>query len=98
MTKQNNVITELLMLSAGLAPVDVDNGLDPLDCIRKMLDTLPEKDRRLAVRKFRKQWRKAYRQDNVEYDRGKEPSSGEMRRRVWMVWQMFTENQKIFND
>jgi hypothetical protein len=98
MSKENSMITELLMLNAGLAPVDVDNGCDPLETIKKMMDSLPEEDRRIAARKFRKQWRKAYRQDDIKIEQGKEPSSGEMRRRVWMVWQMFSENQNIFND
>ena len=98
MAKQANMITELLMLSAGLAPVDVDNGEDPIARIKKMMSMLSESDRRIAARKFRKQWRKAYRRDGIDIEQGRKPTSSEMRRRVWMVWQMFADDQKTSND
>tara|TARA_A100001011_G_scaffold213974_1_gene222015 strand:+ start:224 stop:520 length:297 start_codon:yes stop_codon:yes gene_type:complete len=98
MAKQANMITELLMLNAGLAPVDVDNGEDPIACIKKMMSMLSEADRRVAARKFRKQWRKAYRRDGIDIEQGQKPSSSEMRRRIWLVWQMFTDDQKTSSD
>ena len=95
MAKQANMITELLMLSAGLAPVDVDTGEDPIARIKKMMSMLSESDRRIAARKL---WRKAYRRDGIDIEQGRKPTSSEMRRRVWMVWQMFADDQKTSND
>ena len=99
MKNRNTTIVELMMLSAGIAPVDVtDYRSDPLTVANKMLSSLSPEDRRVAVRKFRKQWKKAYKQCGIEYDTGKEPTRSEMRRRVWMVWQMFAEDQKVQLD
>ena len=99
MGKRDSTLVELMMLNAGIAPVDVtDYSVDPLASMRKMLDSLSPEDRRIASRKFRKQWKKAYRQANVEVDGGSAPSRTEMRRRIWMVYQMFADDQKVCID
>jgi DNA/RNA-binding domain of Phe-tRNA-synthetase-like protein len=98
MSRHLNVLTSLLMLEAGLAPININDGNDPLDVIKKMMNTLSEKDRRIAARKFRKQWRKVYKRGGVDFEQGEPPSGVEMRRRIWMVWQMFAEEQIIVDD
>ncbi len=96
MKNRDSTIVEIMMLTAGLAPVDVtDYASNPLEVVNKMLTSLSPEDRRVAVRKFRKQWKKAYRQNGIEYDSSDKPTPSEMRRRVWMVWQMFAEEQKL---
>jgi hypothetical protein len=91
-------MTTLQMLSAGIVPVDIYDDIPPMTSIKKMMNSLSEKERRIAARKFRKQWRKAYRKGSVEFSRGEEPTMGEARRRVWMVWQMFADKQIVPDD
>lgn len=97
-------LIKILMLDAGIVPVASGVGWsheDPVITVKKMIEKLPPDQKRLATRKFRKLWRKAYRkQEHLsrkrELFKGKKPTVHEQRRRIYQVCKMLLEESKNF--
>ena len=88
-------LVALKMIEMGLAPPPPLEGLyyksDPVKHVRETLASLSPKERRRAVRKFRKLHRKARKKSGYETEKGKAPSVYEKRRRITSVVHMIED-------
>jgi|TARA_R110000824_G_scaffold357562_5_gene545098 hypothetical protein len=80
----NHIISKLKMIEAGIVPAFTGDEL------KKMLESMPIKERRIAQRKFRKIWRKLAKEDHaleslMTSGRGVSPSKSEKRNRAVLV-------------
>ena len=80
----NHIISKLKMIEVGIVPAFTGDEL------KKMLESMPVEERRIAQRKFRKIWRKLAKEDQtlkplMTSGKGTVPSKSEKRNRSVLV-------------
>ena len=96
-------LVSLRMIEMGLAPPPKMEGRyytqDPVEYIRKSLESLSPEERRKSVRKFRKLHRKATKNKGTpEFNKGKAPTMLQKRSRISNVIRMIVEQVRRENQ
>jgi hypothetical protein len=84
------MLVEMKMIEAGIAPFNSLYAYGPPEEIGKAIETLSPEEQRRAKRKFRKMWKKAYKELQIDScAKGVNPGPSEIRRRRQAVYRMF---------
>ena len=89
----SNILVEMKMIDSGIAPYTaIGTGGAPLEDV---IQTLSPEEQRKAKRKFRKMWRRAYKEFRIQDQRrGQKPTPIELNRRKAVVYRMILSDVK----